>query len=213
MDAQFWHDKWQRREIGFHREHINPYLPAYFPTLGLQAGQTVFLPLCGKTRDVSYFLQLGLQLVGVELSEVAVKELFADLGVQPEISDLQGMRCYQTMQLRIFVGDFFELTAEHLGRIDAIYDRAALVALPLTMRQAYTKHLLNLSHNASQLLITYEYDQYVVDGSPFSISQAEVEQHYAGAYAIEVLHTAEVEGGMKGKTSATEAVYCLRSKE
>jgi thiopurine S-methyltransferase len=210
MDAQFWHDKWQRREIGFHREHINPYLPAYFPTLGLQAGQTVFLPLCGKTRDVSYFLQLGLQLVGVELSEVAVKELFADLGVQPEISDLQGMRCYQTMLLRIFVGDFFELTAEHLGRIDAIYDRAALVALPLTMRQAYTKHLLNLSHNASQLLITYEYDQYVVDGPPFSISQAEVEQHYAGAYAIEVLHTAEVEGGMKGKTSATEAVYCLR---
>lgn len=211
MDAQFWHDKWQRREIGFHREQINPYLPAYFPTLGLQAGQTVFLPLCGKTRDVSYFLQLGLQLVGVELSEVAVKELFADLGVQPEISDLQGMRCYQTMQLRIFVGDFFELTAEHLGRIDAIYDRAALVALPLTMRLAYTKHLLDLSHNAPQLLITYEYDQNVVDGPPFSISQAEVEQHYAGAYAIEVLHTAEVEGGMKGKTSATEAVYYLRS--
>lgn len=211
MDAQFWHDKWQRREIGFHREQINPYLPAYFPTLGLQAGQTVFLPLCGKTRDVSYFLQLGLQLVGVELSEVAVQELFADLGVQPEICDVLGMRCYQTTQLRIFVGDFFKLTAEHLGCIDAIYDRAALVALPLTMRQAYAKHLRDISHNAPQLLITYEYDQNVVDGPPFSISRSEVEQHYASAYVIEILHTAEVEGGMKGKTSATEAVYYLRS--
>ncbi|MBR7745929.1 thiopurine S-methyltransferase [Undibacterium baiyunense] len=213
MDAQFWHDKWQRREIGFHREQINPYLPAYFPTLGLHAGQTVFLPLCGKTRDVSYFLQLGLQVVGVELSEVAVQELFADLGVQPEISDVLGMRCYQTTQLRIFVGDFFKLTAEHLGRIDAIYDRAALVALPLNMRQAYAKHLLDLSHNAPQLLITYEYDQNVVDGPPFSISRSEVQQHYGGVYAIEDLHTAEVEGGMKGKTSATESVYCLRSNE
>lgn len=211
MDAQFWHDKWQRREIGFHREQINPYLPTYFPTLALQAGQTVFLPLCGKTKDVSYFLQLGLQLVGVELSEVAVQELFADLGVQPEISDVLGMRCYQTTQLRIFVGDFFKLTTEHLGRIDAIYDRAALVALPLTMRQAYTKHLLNLSHNAPQLLITYEYEQSLVDGPPFSISRNEVEQHYASVYTIEVLHTAEVEGGMKGKTPAFEAVYCLRS--
>lgn len=211
MDAQFWHDKWQRREIAFHREQINPYLSAYFPTLALQAGQTVFLPLCGKTKDVSYFLQLGLQVVGVELSEVAVQELFADLGVQPEISDVLGMRCYQTTQLRIFVGDFFKLTTEHLGRIDAIYDRAALVALPLTMRQAYTKHLLNLSHNAPQLLITYEYEQSLVDGPPFSISRNEVEQHYASVYTIEVLHTAEVEGGMKGKTPAFEAVYCLRS--
>mgnify|MGYP000022204273 FL=1 len=212
MDEQFWHDRWQRREIGFHREQINPLLPAYFPALALQHGQTVFLPLCGKTKDTSYFLQQGLRVVGVELSQVAVQELFAELGLQAHITDsteVQDLRCYQAEHLTIFVGDFFKLTAEHVGTIDAIYDRAALVALPFVMRQAYTQHLRKLSLTAPQLLITYEYDQSVVEGPPFSISRQEVEQHYADSYVITALHTADVEGGMKGKTSSSETVFLL----
>jgi thiopurine S-methyltransferase len=210
MDAQFWHDRWQQREIGFHREHINPHLIKYFPTLELQREQVVLLPLCGKTRDITYFLQQGLQVVGAELSEIAVKELFLENEMQAEVTEVDEMLCYQAEGLRVFVGDFFKLRKHHIGAVDAIYDRAALVALPLELRRAYTKHLIDLSDSAPQLLITYEYDQSIIDGPPFSVSRQEVELHYASFYDINALYTDEVEGGMKGKTSASETVYCLR---
>ncbi|WMW79663.1 thiopurine S-methyltransferase [Undibacterium cyanobacteriorum] len=216
MDAQFWHDRWQRRELGFHREHVNPLLRDHLSQLPLTAGQTVLVPLCGKTRDIAYLLSQGLQVVGVELSETAVRELFAELfadsDIEPQIQQYSNYIHYRVDHLSVFVGDFFAIQTEQVGSIDAVYDRAALVALPESMRRDYTAHLRKLTDAAPQLLITYEYDQTVIVGPPFSISHEEVRQHYASHFDIAKLFEAEVEGGMKGKTASTESVYLLRRR-
>lgn len=212
MDAQFWHDRWHRREIGFHREDVNPFLIRFLPQLPLSKGDTVFLPLCGKTRDIAYLLAQGFQVIGVELSETAVRELFEELAVIPEVATNSLFTVYRTDSLTIYVGDFFALETQQLAAVSAIYDRAALVALPRDMRIKYTAHLRQICGNAPQLLVTYTYDQTAIDGPPFSIDAAEVSEHYGQYYQIAKLDELEVEGGMKGKVPSREAVYLLNQR-
>ena len=97
-----------------------------------------------------------------------------------------------------------------LGPVDAIYDRAALVALPEEMRNRYTAHLMKITDKAPQLLICYEYDQSLMEGPPFSISDKEVDQHYQDNYDLTLMVSANVPGGLKGKCAAKEKVWMLK---
>jgi thiopurine S-methyltransferase len=110
------------------------------------------------------------------------------------------------------VGDIFALSRTMLGPVDAVYDRAALVAMPETMRPQYTAHLAELTKKAPQLLICYQYDQRVMDGPPFSISHEEINHYYRGIYDLRLLASADVPGGLKGKCPAKEHVWLLRSR-
>ena len=207
MDHDFWHAKWTRNEIGFHLDEVNPLLTQHFSALKLPPGSRVFLPLCGKTRDILWLLDQGYRVVGAELSPLAVNQLFAELKIAPSITDLGKYQRYSTEDLDIWVGDIFDLTADDLSVVDAIYDRAALVALPEAMRVRYAEHLTALTSHAPQLLITFEYDQSRMSGPPFSIPDEEVHRHYANHYQLNALDRCEVAGGLKGKCPAIEHVW------
>ena len=174
MDASFWHQRWEKNEIGFHESEANPLLVKYFKVLSLAKGRRVFVPLCGKTLDISWLLSNGYRVTRAELSRIAVEQLFAGLRVEPKISGVGQVDHYSASNIDIFVGDIFALSSKILGQVDAIYDRAALVALPEQLRSRYAAHLTEMTANAPQLLLTYEYDQHVMEGPPFSIGDAEV---------------------------------------
>ena len=95
-----------------------------------------------------------------------------------------------------------------LGRVDAIYDRAALVALPPTMRSRYTAHLNDITEHASQFLITFEYDQKKMEGPPFSITEDEVKKHYEKSHKPVLVERAGLKNGLKGN-QAKEAAWVL----
>ena len=210
MDAKFWHDRWASNEIGFHKSEANPLLLNYIGELSLTKGSRVFLPLCGKTLDVGWLLSRGFQVAGAELSALAIEQLFAELGVTPTITRVGALDYYRAPHIDIFVGDIFGVTPELLGPVEAIYDRAALVALPQQMRARYTAHLASLTAQAPQLLISFEYDQQAMEGPPFSVSTEEIQRHYGQRYDITVLASLDVPGGLKGRCPATERVYVLR---
>lgn len=210
MDAKFWHQKWQRGEIGFHEGEANRFLTEHFGALNLATGSRVFLPLCGKTRDAAWLLARGYCVVGAELSELAIIELFADLGEKPDIAKVGKLVRYSAKDIDILVGDIFDATADHIGSVDAIYDRAALVALPAQMREHYTLHLIHITGAARQLLITYEYDQQAIDGPPFSVSKREVKQHYGATYQLQAIESRVVAGGLKGIVPAKETAWLLK---
>lgn len=212
MQADFWHQKWQKNEIGFHLPQANPLLVKHFSTLQLTQGARVLVPLCGKTLDIAWLLTQGYQVAGVELSEIAVKALFDALGVMPTITQIGALKHYHAENLDVFLGDLFALTASNLGKVDAVYDRAALVALPADMRVAYTQHLMAMTHNASQLLICFEYDQRLHAGPPFSITALEVQQHYQQTYHLTCLASEVMEKGLKGQFPATEQVWLLNTR-
>lgn len=212
MDADFWHRKWANDDIGFHEGAVNPLLVRHSPALSLAEGARVFLPLCGKTLDIHWLLGNGYRVVGAELSRLAVEQLFAELGAEPTVSRCGPVEHHGAPGLDIFVGDIFEVSAQLLGQVDAIYDRAALVALPEDMRRRYTAHLTTITAGAPQLLVCFEYDQSLMAGPPFSIAGEEVIRHYRQAYEVTLLDRVDIPGGFKGKLPATEAVWLLERR-
>ena len=209
MDKDFWHDRWQTNRIGFHEGRPNALLVEYFPALGVPPRGRVFVPLCGKTRDIGWLMAQGCRVAGAELSELAIRQLFEELGVEPEVADLGELKRYSAPGIDIFVGDIFALPPTLLGPVDAVFDRAAFVALPPDMRARYAPHIATLTGTAPQLLICFEYDQSKFDGPPFSISEAEVERCYGERYELVRLAELDAAGGMRG-TAATETVWLLK---
>lgn len=210
MTHDFWHDRWATGQTGFHEGSPNEMLTAHASRLGLDAGDRVFVPLTGKTRDVSWWLGQEHPVVGVELNEGAVRELFADLGREPTITDDGPLRRFEADELVVFVGDVFDVTAERLGRIAAVYDRAALVALPPEMRARYAAHVASITDAAPQLVLCFEYDQAQAEGPPFAIDEDEIERCYGGTYAFELLDVRERPGGLRG-VPARETAWLLRA--
>jgi len=212
MDVSFWLERWEKNDIGFHENETNPALIKYFKELSLAKGRRVFLPLCGKTLDIAWLLSNGYRIAGAELSEMAIEQLFVGLRVKPKISELGLVNHYSAENIDIFVGDIFNVSIKMLGAVDAIYDRAALVALPKDMRQQYTAHLMEITNKAPQLLLSFEYDQNVMEGPPFSVSKEEVHQHYKDSYQLTLLAATNISGGLKGKCPAKENVWRLQKK-
>ena len=209
MDANFWHQRWGKNEIGWHETKVNPLLVQHFNELGLEKGSRIFIPLCGRTLDISWLHAQGYRIAGAELSKVAIEQVFTELGVQPNVSARGEGEQWSANHIDIFVGDLFALSAETLGHVDGIYDRAALVAFPEDMRNRYVRHLIEITEKAPQLLICYEYDQRCMEGPPFSIPDQEVKRQYASAYQLKLLSSTEVSGGLKGKCPANEKAWLL----
>lgn len=211
MDIDFWLQKWENNTIAFHKSEANPMLVQHFQALSLAKGSRVFLPLCGKTLDIAWLLANGYRVVGAELIEIAIEQLFIELGEEPQISEAGAVKRYSTDNIDIWVGNIFDVSNKRLGAVDAVYDRAALVALPQAVRAQYTMHLKELTNKAPQLLISYEYDQNLMAGPPFSISNEEVKQHYEESYHISLLASIDVPGGLKGQCAAKENVWLLKN--
>lgn len=187
MEPEYWHDKWSNNEIGFHQAAPNRHLTRHIDCLALSTGDRIFLPLCGRAPEIDWLRQRGLHVLGVELEELAIRQLFAELQEDPLITQHGNLTRFSSDGLDLFVGDIFDLSADLLGQIDAVYDRAALVALPWAMRQRYSRCLQKLTDHAQQLVVTFIYDQYKMDGPPFSIDLDELQQHYAEHFSIQTL--------------------------
>lgn len=209
MESAFWHQKWDRGDIGFHQPETNPLLAAHFDKLALPGGSRIFVPLCGKTLDLAWLLASGYRVVGAELSEIAVIQLFEQLGLEPQITLRDNLIHYHARHIDILVGDIFDVTPQTLGTVQAVYDRAALIALPTAMRERYTAHLVDLTQAAPQLLLTYEYNQQRMDGPPFSITQQHIRQYYADIYQVTSVAREPVVGQLMDKVDAISAAWLL----
>lgn len=215
MQAEFWQTRWARNEIGFHLNEVNPYLQRHWPALALPQGARVLVPLCGKSLDLGWLSAQGHTVVGVELSQQAVEDFFREQQVRPHIEQRGAFTCYRSAGLEILCGDFFALEASQLGVCQALYDRAALIALPAEMRVAYVAHLGTLLEPGTPgLLITLDYDQAQMNGPPFAVGDDEVQVLLAGTWCAETLEARDVLGEnwrflQRGLTRLDERVYRL----
>lgn len=187
MKSDYWIRKWVTGDIRFHQETYEPNLPKYFPKL---TPTTVFVPLCGKTKDMIWFAEQGHQVIGVELSELATEAFFSENKILFK-KRLEGEHTlYQSENITIWRGDFFGFPLAAFKKVGAIYDRAALIALPEDMRRSYAQKIKELCGSVGPLpllLTTLVYEQDKVIGPPFSVSHEEVSSLYSDRFQIEVL--------------------------
>ncbi len=213
MEPKFWQERWARNQIGFHLPEVNPYLQRHWPTLALPDGAKVLVPLCGKSLDLMWLASHGLRVMGVELSEQAVEAFFSEQNLTPRISQRGGFKVYQADLIELWCGDFFALEAEMLADCTALYDRAALIALPPLMRAQYAEHLSHLLQRGCQgLLVTLDYEQTQKAGPPFAVTDEEVKVLLGAHWALQVLEEQDVLGEswkfvQDGVTRLEERVY------
>lgn len=179
MEADFWQARWQEGQIGFHQDRVNDYLTCHWPTLSVASGARVLVPLCGKSKDMTWLRSQGYDVLGVELSPLAVDAFFAENGLtQRKVVDGKFARS-TTAGYELLCGDFFDLTQSDCAGVSAVYDRASLIALPPPMRARYARHLVELlAPGTPVLLITMEYPSHEMDGPPFSVHEDEVRRLY-----------------------------------
>lgn len=218
MQAEFWQQRWETGQIGFNQAQTNPFLNEFWPSLGLEKGARVLVPLCGKSLDMTWLVSQGFTVVGVELSQKAVESYYAERLIEPQVEQRGLFRVYSADHVEIWCGDFFELSAQDIGHCAALYDRAALIALPEPMRERYVAHLQTLlPDRCAGLLITLDYEQDQLDGPPFSVSREWVRAHLSPAWQITELAECDVlqsspKALLKGATRLDERAWRLVRK-
>jgi thiopurine S-methyltransferase len=190
---EFWHERWQSGQTGFHQSAVHPFLERWWPTLDVPAGARVYVPLCGRSLDMAWLASRGHAVVGSELSPIAIGQFFAGQGLDPRREQLGAFVRHEAGPYTILEGDALALTPRDLGPVAAAYDRAALVALPpdLRVRHAATLAAL-LPADAPMLLVAFEYPQAAMTGPPFSVDSAEIEDLFGIAFRIRELERIEV---------------------
>ena len=193
MGKDYWLKRWEQQETGFHQSDTNPYLCQHWKELYLDQGDTVFVPLCGKSQDILWLYEKNYKVLGIELSTIAVEDFFKENKLIPVYNCCKRFDRYETNRICILRGDFFNLNRKDLIKVSAVYDRASLVALPKNIRDSYVRHLLEILSPGTQiLLITCEYPQLEMQGPPFSVSVSEVESLFGGHSSICLLARLDV---------------------
>lgn len=217
MDREFWIKRWQSDDTGFHRAKPHPLLVRHWPELALPPQGRVFVPLCGKSFDMVWLRDQGHHVVGSELSPIAVDAFFRELGLAPLVERDGGLTRNASTSFDIWQGDVFDLTLQHLGAIDAVYDRAALVALPRDIQGRYIDFLKGLMPAGGVLfLIALAYDQSEMDGPPFSIPRQEVIRLTSDGFQLDYEthnpHALDESTNLKkrGLTALAESLYVFR---
>jgi thiopurine S-methyltransferase len=218
MEESFWQARWAENQIGFHQRETNPYLERYWSRLGLPAGCQVLVPLCGKSLDLLWLAGQGYRVLGVELAERAVLDFFAEQGLEPVVTGQGALRRFSAGEIEILQGDFFALEPADVADCRALYDRAAIIALPPAMRRDYVAHLARiLPRPCDGLMVTLDYEQARLDGPPFSVPEAEVRERLEGSWEVELLERCDVleknwKFASRGLDSLHEPAFRLRRK-
>jgi thiopurine S-methyltransferase len=217
MEKSYWHGRWERHETGWHQSEVEPGLIAYFSGM---SPTRIFVPLCGKSMDLAWLASQGHEVVGVELSSVACQLFFEESKIPYQKSQDTKFTLYQstdpTHKVTLLNGDFFDLQDFDLTQIGAVYDRAALIALPLQMRVAYASSLCQLirkyadPHSFVFLQIVLDRTPPDLNGPPFSISDSELKSLYGKDFEITLLSRETVDMGDSNLNQTEECVYQMR---
>ncbi len=208
MKAEFWHDRWQHNQIGFHNSEVHPLLLRFWSTLELSKDARVLVPLAGKSLDVCWLLAQGHAVTAVELNKLAVEAFFTEQQWPATITHRAQHIVFQHEALEFLVGDLFALENENLMDFDGVYDRAALIALPPEMRAGYVKTISALlKPGAKYLLVSLEYPAGMLNGPPFAIDGQEIARLFHGNFSVHFhsKHPSDVKG-----RACFETVYTLQ---
>ena len=206
MESEFWHERWRNHEIGFHSDAVHPLLERHWDGLEVAAGARVFVPLCGKSLDMAMLHERGHEVVGIDVSPLAIDAFFSEQGLSPQTGMVGGgLERRSADRYDLLVGDIFALEPELLGRVDAVYDRASLIALPPQMRARYATLLRELLPSGiAILLIALEYAVSAFNPPPFSVTTEDIEALFGEWCSIEHRETAAAQ--VKGRAAQETAL-------
>lgn len=180
LTNDYWEKRWKDGRTGWHQAEVTPLLKRFWPSVGLQGDEKVLVPFCGKSLDMIWLAQQGHSVLGVELSGLAIQQFFAENGLQASREQAADGVHYVSDRIEIIQGDIFQVESAALADCQAVYDRAAMIALPEAQRAQYQKTVYGrLPPDCRGLLLTIEYPAHEKDGPPFPVTVDEVSAQLA----------------------------------
>ena len=218
MEPAFWLERWREARTGFHQDAPTPLLLKHWPAVGAAPGSRVFVPLAGKSLDMAWFASQGYRVLGAELSPLAVAQFFESQGVEPSVEEAADGVHHLAGPIELVQGDVFALGADAVASCAAVFDRAAIIALPPEMRARYVREVYGkLPVGCRGLLITLEYQQQEKAGPPFSVAEDEVRDLFDGQWRVRLLERRNIleqqpNFQAEGVTALETAVYRLERR-
>lgn len=218
MDADFWLQRWREGRIGWHRDAVMPLLERHWQALEVPRGTRVLVPLCGKSLDMPWLASQGMKVRGVELAPLAIGRFFEEQHLAPRSREATYGTIHDAGGIEIIRADIFEVDAAQFAGCGAIYDRAALIALPPPMRERYARAVYDqLPAGCRGLLITLEYPQHEMQGPPFPVEEREVHRLFGEYWDIDLLERRDILADQpsfseQGVTALGTAVYALKRR-
>jgi thiopurine S-methyltransferase len=215
VQPEFWHERWRLAQTAFHQSSVERHLMKFWPMVAPSSNHPVFIPLCGKSLDMLWLRELGHQVIGVEISAVALESFLMEHGIAARRRLLIDFDRYEPDQMELWCGDFYALASNQLGAVKLVYDRAALIAWAPALRSSYVHHMTQLTSQGTQtLLITLEYDQDQMRGPPFSVNADVVDRLYGANHEIRMLARVDILANeprlqARGLTALHEVCYHL----
>lgn len=210
-----WKDRWETNTLGWHRTDVNDVIRTHGDKLfpeddSCTENFRIFVPLCGKSLDMAHFARdervtevVGLDGIHKSLREFAREN--PDLGLK-EAESIPAFEVMKGKNITLLKGDLFDLlhnNAEPVGKFEAVYDRASLVALQPPMREKYLEIMGEIIMSGGRiLLVTVEHD--AGSGPPFSILESDVRslyEHRKWVDSVSVLNPDEAERDASGRIS------------
>ncbi|HEY9031426.1 MAG TPA: thiopurine S-methyltransferase [Kangiella sp.] len=183
MEFEFWDNCWQRESQPFHLAEAHTFLVKYVEQY-FSKDKKIFVPLSGKSVDLVFLSQQGYYPVGIEFNPKAVNRFIQEQQLEfssqnfPVANGNQLTR-HHNDTMEVWLADFFDITENHVENFEQVYDRAAFIALPESMRADYANHLKTLlAEHATILLVTMDYQPDEMSGPPFHITLDEIKQQF-----------------------------------
>ena len=190
---EYWHNRWDTLQLGWHRDEFNDLLEKHWFSINPPKDCEVLVPLCGKSLDMIWLAKQGYKVVGLELVQQAIETFFQENNLESSTIKVDKHTKYSSPPFTIFQGDIFDLQSGMI-QADAWYDRAAMVALPNSVRQQYVKQIYNQTKpGAVGLLITLSYPEEEMEGPPFSLPNQAVMDYFSNGFEVECLEKIDLE--------------------
>ncbi|XP_003416503.1 thiopurine S-methyltransferase isoform X1 [Loxodonta africana] len=198
LSLEEWQEKWVKHNISFHQEEGHRLLKKHLDAF-CNDGSTlrIFFPLCGKAVEMRWFADLGHSVVGVEISELAIREFFTEQNLsysEEPIPEIPGAKVFKSSSgnISLYCCNIFDLPRANIGQFDRFWDRGALVAINPGDRQRYADTMLSLTRKEFRyFLCVVSYDPTKHPGPPFYVPYAEIKRLFGTALSIHCLESVD----------------------
>jgi len=223
--TQMWKDRWDAGQIGFHKSDVHQTLVKYIDKLFPNGNKgKIFVPLCGKTVDMKWLADNGIDVIGLDAVRVSLEQFYSEHNIENSVekcADLgQEAEVFKSSdnKIRLYCADMFKFSPDIEGTFDAIWDRGSLVAIYRKDVPTYAEIIKKLlKPGASCLVEVFEYDVSIFDGvdnpqkppPPHPVLEEELRRLYEPDCSVEQLDRNE--RNLFGK-SAHVVAYLITKK-
>ncbi len=175
MDLSYWKKRWQEGNIGWHNEKVDNDLQTFVKNERPSLSSPVLIPLCGKTLDIDWLAQQSFDVVGVDVSPLALKAVVARNSGAWSTQTHPKAVVHSHRRIQLWEADFFDWAQTAQATYCWVWDRAAFVAIDPSLRTHYLQAMAQLLRpDGFMLCKTFAYAQELSTAPPYSVTEAQM---------------------------------------